>query len=107
MPPTLDISTLMPNIAALWKKAAECKRSVVEVIVVLGFVGFFPTGMQSVQQERELLQHHLRGRERGCWVKSAASQLSEKGRREKSPPCIFFLPSLNLQKVTSGTAAAC
>lgn len=43
MPAALGISILMPSVAALWEKAAECKCSpVVRIIVVLGFVGFLP-----------------------------------------------------------------
>lgn len=91
MPATLGISTLMLNIAALWKKAAECKHSVVEVIAVWGFVGFFPTGMQSVKQERELLQHHLKGKgKRLLGEKCSFSAFRERKKREI--PSMYILP---------------
>lgn len=97
--PHWAFSILMPSVAAFWKKAAECKCSpVVKSYCGFGLCGFFPTGTQNVKQERELLQHHLKGKgKRLPGGKSAASHLPAKEEGEKSPPCVFFLPSLNVQ----------
>lgn len=70
------------------------------------FCRFFPTGMQNVEQERELLQHHLKGKgKRQLGEKCSFSPFSRRKKRE-SALFLFFLPSLNVQQVTSGTAAA-
>lgn len=95
MPAALGISILMPSIAALWKRAAECKCfPVVRIIVALWFVGFFPTGTQKVEQERELLQHHLKGKgKRQLGQKCSFSPFQQK-EEERNPLCVcsFSLP---------------